>query len=973
MTRYPLLLLSTTLLLPLLDGCALMGERRGDKESEAPQRTIGDLRRDQAVEIATLEPASETSVSQDRARAAEHYRALLDPTPAEPLRPEAMRRIADLQLERDVDNGSSDHSAAIALYRERLERYPDLLGNDRVRYQLARAYEMSGEGDKALTAMGELVERHPDSPYAVEAWFRRGEYAFVQRDYSGAESAYRKVVQRGSDSLYYERALYKLGWAHFKQSAYNEALDTLLSLLDRTVARNGGNALSLKTVARAEREMLDDTLRVIALSLVYLGGHDELDTLIKARSHASNSTAYAELLYGGLGELHLEKERYSDAAGVFQAFVDHFPNHARSPDFQLKIIDIYRKARFPSLALEARKRFVEQHSLKGAFWQRHRVEDFPEVIAALKQHLTDLARSYHASAQQLKKKKASTKKQQATVNEAIRWYRLYLTSFPDEPQSPAIHFMLAELLFEQGDYAAAVVAYEQTAYDYASHEKSAESAYAAVLSHEKLLNTLTAEQRAVHEETALLSAGRFTQQFPQHPEALKVLARSASQLYQRADYSAAIAASQQILNTPSSDRDLQQRAATIVADAHFERADYAAAESAYRHLLTLPVKEINQRHSNRERLAASIYKQAEQALANKQQSAAIDHFLRIAKSVPDSQYIATAHYDAAATLMAMKQWQRAADILESLRRDYPKDDRQNEITQKLAVIYLELDSGELAAEEFHRITQSAKDPELQRRAAWQSAELFLKAERHQRAIDGFKVYIKQFPAPYDQALEARHHLVELYHKGHNKKRADYWRGQIVSGDAAAGKDRNDRSIYLAATASLVLLEDETDRYRAVALKRPLKKSLKLKKQRLQQAIKALEHASSYGVAEVTTESTYRTAELYRDFSQSLLDSERPVGLSADELAEYGILLEDQAYPFEEKAIAIHASNLQHINSDIYDDAVKRSLQVLAELMPVRYAKQEIGESLFLRKHVLGIQAQASGKYLTRPFMPAAPR
>ncbi|QKQ25944.1 hypothetical protein [Candidatus Reidiella endopervernicosa] len=33
----------------------------------------------------------------------------------------------------------------------------------------------------------------------------------------------------------------------------------------------------------------------------------------------------------------------------------------------------------------------------------------------------------------------------------------------------------------------------------------------------------------------------------------------------------------------------------------------------------------------------------------------------------------------------------------------------------------------------------------------------------------------------------------------------------------------------------------------------------------------------------------------------------------------------------------------------------------------------VGESLFLRKLVLGIQAQASGKYLTRPFMPTAPR
>ncbi len=32
-----------------------------------------------------------------------------------------------------------------------------------------------------------------------------------------------------------------------------------------------------------------------------------------------------------------------------------------------------------------------------------------------------------------------------------------------------------------------------------------------------------------------------------------------------------------------------------------------------------------------------------------------------------------------------------------------------------------------------------------------------------------------------------------------------------------------------------------------------------------------------------------------------------------------------------------------------------------------------GESLFLRKLVLGIPAQASGKNLTRPLMPSAPR
>ena len=40
----------------------------------------------------------------------------------------------------------------------------------------------------------------------------------------------------------------------------------------------------------------------------------------------------------------------------------------------------------------------------------------------------------------------------------------------------------------------------------------------------------------------------------------------------------------------------------------------------------------------------------------------------------------------------------------------------------------------------------------------------------------------------------------------------------------------------------------------------------------------------------------------------------------------------------------------------------------------RYQEQGVrGESLFLRKLVLGIPAQASGKNLTRPLMPSAPQ
>ena len=117
-------------------------------------------------------------------------------------------------------------------------------------------------------------------------------------------------------------------------------------------------------------------------------------------------------------------------------------------------------------------------------------------------------------------------------------------------------------------------------------------------------------------------------------------------------------------------------------------------------------------------------------------------------------------------------------------------------------------------------------------------------------------------------------------------------------------------------------------------------SIKKKKQLLQNAIKAYETAIAYRVADVTTSATYQIAELYHDFAKALLKSERPKGLSGEVLEEYNLLLEDQAFPFEEKAINIHAANLNQVRDGVYTKWTKRSLDVLQKLQPGRYAKHE---------------------------------
>jgi tetratricopeptide (TPR) repeat protein len=82
------------------------------------------------------------------------------------------------------------------------------------------------------------------------------------------------------------------------------------------------------------------------------------------------------------------------------------------------------------------------------------------------------------------------------------------------------------------------------------------------------------------------------------------------------------------------------------------------------------------------------------------------------------------------------------------------------------------------------------------------------------------------------------------------------------------------------------------------------------------------------------------ADLYRDLGRALLESERPRDLSAEELEQYDLLLEEQAFPFEEKAIGIHERNVRRAAEGVYDEWVRRSYADLAQLKPGRYARAE---------------------------------
>ena len=889
-------------------------------------------------------------------KAIESYRAFLESATNDPLRPEAMRRLADLQMEKveaaharnanRLENAGDesyptarklepvDYRDAIATYQDLLQAYPDYPGNDQVLYQLGQAFEQGGDPQQSLRILDRLVASYPNARYMDEVQFRRGELLFVMKSYSEAEQAYNAVMGFGDTSLFYERALYKHGWSLFKQSRYESALDSFVALIDRKFTdKNSGKVLAEAShLTRAEKELMDDAFRVVTLSMSYLDGAESITQYFEKKG----GRPYEALAYEKLGELYLKQERYVDASDAYNEFVHQHVSDRRAPLFHVKVMEVYKKGGFPTLLLQAKEEFVLLYGVDSKFWALHDEDTRAAIAPHLKTNVEELARHYHARAQKTKKA--------PDYLEAARWYTKFVQAFPNDARAPKMNFLLGETLFEGKRYGGAAVEYEKTAYLYPSHDNSAEAGYAALLAYRKREQELRGDEKAEYQWRTIISALRFADAFPQDTRTAAVLTKAAEDLFARRDLGRATATARRVTAMkPPPKAALRHTAWTVIAHTEFEKGAYKEAELAYRQLLDLMPASDKKRAGLVERLASAVYKQGEGLRAAGDLAGAVDQFRRVRNVAPASKIVATADYDAAAGLIALKDWQGAVQVLEAFRKRYPKHPLQKEVPQKLALAYVENGQWARAAAEFDAMANSGTDPKIRQQALWQAAELYDKALRKESAANVYKRYITLFPGQFERTMEARFRLTEIYDTASERSVYYYWLRELVKGAADNGGQRTDRAHFLAAKAAFLLAEPRYQDFRRIRLIAPLKKSLKKKKQRMELALEAYGRAAEYGVAEFTTASTYRIAELYHRLSQDLLASERPRNLSAAELEQYEVLLEEQVYPFEEKAIEVHEANVQRVGNDIYDDWIKRSFVQLSKLRPAQYAKYEKSE------------------------------
>ena len=879
-------------------------------------------------------------------------------------------------MERDED---VLYQRAIDAYKTVLTNYPGDVSEAEVLYQLSRAYDLQGKSRESAIILAELLKLQPDSIHASEAWFRQGEAYFSEGDYANAASAYSKVLDVQQYDTFYIMSAYMQGWSYYKLEEQEAALVSFDAMLAASFSHLPGASSDflygqpeVSDLSQGQQKLVQDSLRVMALLFSYRGNGDAVVDFYNFYGDKPHSY----LVYNELAQQHIDNDRFLDAAEAYLAFASTHTDHGEAVPFYVKHIDAFILGDFPSEVMNAKAGFVSTFGYETGNYTRLSMINREKANPYLYQYLQELAQSNHSFAQQLvdldKRNTLPDALQvldddalndQASLafSDAAAYYLEFISTFPDDEKRPLIQFNLAESYFQAQQYALAITQYEDYAYRYVNHESSSDGAYTALLAYDALLNDLNDESDKI-EDTALSwlekqrkSRDDFIITFTSDPRAISVTQTLMQSQFDKAQFADALFYSQWLLTPPDAvtqeiSASLRYSANLVKAHSYFGLEQYADAEQSYAFLL----QSIESDHSDYGALvrnyAVSMYKQAEYAVASNDLDQAIGHLKRIIDKTPNVDVRINAQYDAATYLLTLSRFDEAQRMFQDFEARFPDNALTSTIESKLLYIFEQTEQWKPAANILYRQWTLEKETDAGREALLLAAEYYDLAGDRSLSLPAYRTYAHAYPEPFDTVTEVRLLMSEFYKQSGEEEKQRFWLNKLIAGHDNAGSSQTPRSLTLAAMSAMVFANDAKHTFAAIKLEQPLRDSMSKKRVALERAVLAHNKVLTYGVREYVTVANHQLGELYLTLASDLMASERPTELSALEREQYDLLLEEQAYPFEEEAITVFETNAQRSWKGVYDEWVRASFDKLSSLSPSAYRKPEKVETLDVNRY-----------------------
>ncbi|MBK9471166.1 MAG: hypothetical protein IPO18_02625 [bacterium] len=801
-----------------------------------------------------------------------------------------------------------DGERAAALYEAILRDDPAFAHSDAVLFNLGMLKADSGQPG-AMDLLAQLVREYPNAAGAQEAWLRLGDDRFDAGDHAGSVPHYENAAG-GNDPSLAAIALYKLGWARFADDGFAESGVAFSRLLD--LLGDGAGA--------ATRD---------GQPVPHAGGPANLreeagDHLVQALLRAGGARAFAD---------HVERvgARPWDER-TLAAMADQAARYSLDDD--AVACDELWLRRYPESpgALAAAERLVGalERGGKGEAARKARLEQAPRFLPgspwlaatdslALRERADRFARRAYEGAAVFEHQAARAGRDTTAWSRALDHYETFLAHWPDAAEAPRLDY-------QAGEAARALHAHEKALAHFEAAARSDTATFAADAAWQAVAvrdawyrSTLTAGRGTGDDPlaTALLKAGDdYLARHPDSAHAAELAWRQGQVAYAHGwDEDAAGRLLAFSRNFPADDH--APEAARLAGDAQYRRRDFTAAGAAYEQALALAEK------TGRSKLAAELaavlplcaYENAAAVDSTQSPAAAAPLYLAVATRWPGYEHASLALYRAGLGFaaagehdQAVAAWERivAADANGAYGRDAAVRIAQSQEAAGRAA------SASLAWARFSELYPDGEDAPAALLKAIDLREVAADTAGAESLRDD---YLKRFPNDIEMAFavagsRARRELDRAAREGTPvatlvtrpvaKKKAAAPASAVrrYLDLAEAHPDQADTSLL--ARVDYLTAEESLRDYLALPLTQPLPASIERKNKRLEAVVALFNRCVDRGDPEYAHAAAYRIGEAVVHLGTALLASERPAGLSGDDLAAYDEVLREQSWTFTER-------------------------------------------------------------------------
>jgi len=880
-----------------------------------------------------------------------------------------------------------DYGTALNYYKQILKEFPSYERIDQVMYYLGYGLIRAGKEKEGASYYSRLIKGYPSSKYLPDAYLAVAEYYFKNDLLFAARTNYQECLKY-KDSPVYNYALYKLGWVYYNLKEWRLAIDTFKAVIEgigsesteqkkiefRRQAMNdlvvvmaevpdgwievrdyftrlGGDKLAWEKLKKLVEKYISDDKNeeVITVTRYFLSkkpndpgavawyqsmadavrrmnDKKRLERMLreiveyfaakgtwavvnrsneeifrKSQVFAEDSLDFVATGYHQRAQKTNDRASYLQASKDYELFLERFPKSAKAYKVRFFLAEIYffelqewEKAADAYLA-------VVKADPKGEF-----VEDAAYGSVLAYQQLMDPERARSQRVKRGKPGKMRIKearlitdaerelkptplnKWEARFIEACDAFRVWL---PKSDHTPEVMFYAAEVLREHDMLAEAIPRLETIVEHHAKHKYAGHAANSIFGAASLLKKWDLVERWARH----LIGKRNFT--VKKKADLQKVIAIALSQ---QAD-------------------DLQREgrfddAAQKMVDLQNEFPKHELAPKALFN-------------------AAAIYERG------KKTDRALELYNKLIKVYPEHEVTPQAVFVVGAIHEARTEYEKAADTFESLKR-FPESSLTPDAVYNAGAIRKALGKHADALRAFEQYMSMFKDRPDLAEVYLLIGEIYGAMGDWSKAKDHYRGFAKRFPKATVLAVKANllaGKAVLAQKPGAYVEANPFFAGAVRRFKRLTAKEKEGPARHWAAEARFMEAEVQTSRMKAVQLALPegvFRRRIKEKAELQVKAQAIYQDVFNFKSNRWSAAGATRVGDLYVEFSEALYRVPIPEELNQDEQEIYRALIDEVAFPLQEKAIASFQTAVALAQEkEVYSTWSAAGAQSLAKLSP----------------------------------------